>query len=547
MLNQYLTESELQSELKDFLDAYNFIFSQLEPEREITIYQDKKLLALLHHAFNIEKYSQKSFRQRLLAVASDEKIASFAKSRNIRYHTLEETREEEFRNKLAAFSWGNNNDTKKFVEIFDYPKYLIPGDTEENISEDVISPSQNPFEQLKDHQVDVAFRSMALIDIPNTKFLIHMPTGAGKTRVAMEIISHFLNKKKGRQVVWLADRMELCEQAMGIFLNVWSHLGRHGIKIYRMWGTSNIPAEIQGSAFIVAMYQKIRYPLQKKHLKLKADLIVPDEAHNAIAPTYQDVISDLKDRREKQTRIMGLTATPGRGSSNIDESNELSRFFDMKIVDINTDQGVIEFLQKKRILSRCIRSPLNTNIKYTLTKDQWIEISKSFEREFPDGLLEKIANDQRRNMKIILKLREIAKNYKHVLVFCGSKKQSKLLSGFMLATGHQSAHVDGTSPKNYRKDVVDRFRNGELQFVFNYNIFTAGFDAPRIDAVVIARPTRSVVLYGQMIGRGMRGSEIGGTEEFLLVDVVDNIITQAGGLDDVHDYFTEYWNDKAPI
>ena len=77
--------------------------------------------------------------------------------------------------------------------------------------------------------------------------------------------------------------------------------------------------------------------------------------------------------------------------------------------------------------------------------------------------------------------------------------------------------------------------------MFNYGVFSAGFDAPNIDAVVIARPTASVVLYSQMIGRGMRGPVIGGTSEFLLIDVVDDIITDTSGLDDVYDYFLEYW------
>ena len=91
----------------------------------------------------------------------------------------------------------------------------------------------------------------------------------------------------------------------------------------------------------------------------------------------------------------------------------------------------------------------------------------------------------------------------------------------MTRQGHSSAHIDGSSPSEYRKDVVDKFRSGEIQMVFNYGVFTARFDAPKIDAVVIARPTTSVVLYGQMMGRGMRGSAIGETERFQLIDVVD--------------------------
>lgn len=541
MLNRYLTEKNLQSDLKEFLDSYHFMFTQFQPEKNISIFQNKKLLGLLHHSLNIEKYEQVSFRKKLFVSAPDDKILNFAKRRNIKYDTFEETQTLEFRNKLASFQWGDNNDTKIFVDAFGYDKYLIPSNSKKIDSEEWLDPSSNPFKQLKKYQAEIVFRALEQVEIANSKFLIHMPTGSGKTRVAMEIIVHFLNEEDDRVVIWLADKVELCEQAMETFVSVWSHLGKRKLKICRIWGKNEIPNISNQSGFIVAMYQKIRAPIQSNSLKIKADLIVPDEAHNAISLTYSEIIHSLKDLLKKQTRIMGLTATPGRGSGSISENQKLSNFFSSSILEIPTKDGIIKSLQRQRILSLCFRDVLNTNIEYTLSKQEWTRLSKSFEREFPDKLLEEIANDEKRNMKIILKLKKLAEECEHVLVFCGSKKQSKLLSGFMLATGYLAAHVDGTSPKNYRKDVVNKFRNGEIQFVFNYGVFTTGFDVPKIDAVVIARPTASVVLYGQMIGRGMRGTAVGGTHAFQLIDVVDNIITEYGGLDNVYDYFSEYW------
>lgn len=542
MLNQNLTEAELHTDLSEYLEAFNFMIVQIDPDRDASIFQDKKALAEIHHSLNIDKYQQKKFRQRLLAGAPDDKIEEFAEARGMEPGSFKKMQSIEFRNKLADFKWSNNPDTENFVKIFGYPDYLIPSKRDTVMGEEEIEPAERPFEQLKDYQAEVVFKASEYVRIPNSKFLIHMPTGAGKTRVAMEIISYFLNEGDNRQVVWLADKMELCEQAAAAFFRVWSHLGKRSLKIYRMWGNeTDVPDDITGTSFIVSMYQKIRGPLKDNRCKIKADLIVPDEAHNAIAATYTEVIDSLKDRRGKQTRIMGLTATPGRGASNIEESTNLSEFFNGRVVEINTDRGVIEYLQKKKILSRCIRDQLNTNIQYTLTGEEWESLSESFDREFPAGLLEKIANDQRRNLIIARKLIDLAKDHKHIIVFCGSKKQSKILSGFMIMYGYSAAHIDGTSPTMYRKDTVTKFRKGDLQFVFNYGVFTTGFDAPNIDAVVIARPTKSIVLYGQMIGRGMRGLEIGGTEEFKLVDVVDNIMTERGGLDNVYEYFSEYW------
>lgn len=543
MLNEHLSEFDLQSSLKEFLEPCNFLFSQLEPEKEVSIFANKKILANLHHSMNIEKYSKKSFRQGLLIGAPDNEIVEFAQSRNVK-HTINQSKTVEFRKNLADFMWGNNDETRNFVKIFGYPDYLVPQSTKKTETEEYIVPTSNPFKQLKDYQANIVFRSINNVEIANKKFLIHMPTGAGKTRVAMEVVSHFLNNGKDRQVVWLADRSELCEQAIETFLNVWSHLGKNKIKIHRLWGKASIPREITESGLVVVMYQKIRVPIKNKQFNLKADLIVLDEAHNAIANTYSDVVDGLKSRTDKQTRIMGLTATPGRGTNDIHENRDLAGFFNDVIVGIDVEIGVIEYLQRKNILAKCHREALNTNIQYSLSEQQWKQLSKNFEQEFPDGLLKDIANDQRRNLKIIIKLRELAEECERVLVFCGSIEQSKLLAGFMHACGYRAAHVDGSSPINYRKDVVNEFKKGNIKLIFNYGIFTAGFDVPKIDAVVIARPTTSIVLYGQMIGRGMRGLQIGGTRSFRLVDVVDDIATKHGFLDRVHEYFTEYWETE---
>jgi superfamily II DNA or RNA helicase len=61
------------------------------------------------------------------------------------------------------------------------------------------------------------------------------------------------------------------------------------------------------------------------------------------------------------------------------------------------------------------------------------------------------------------------------------------------------------------------------------------------DVVFIARPTKSIVLYSQMIGRGLRGPSVGGTAVCRVVDVIDNIVDYSSDLDDVYDYFQEYW------
>jgi len=532
----------LHSSLSSYLKSWEFIYRSINPERPIPIRYDKDVLGNLHHALNIDKYSNLSFRQQLLHYAPNVQLESFLKKRKISY-LRKDLNNINFRHKLANFSWANNEETRDFITEFGYPEYMIPRSVSTQQPEQFFPRQDNPYKPLKDYQANVFFQAQQYIEFPNTKLLIQMPTGSGKTRVAMELVSSFLNRQNFRTVIWLADRSELCEQASDAFTNVWLHEGKHDLNIYRMWGgTKTMDFDPNNSKFVIAMYQKIRSVMANSNFDLKADLIITDEAHNVLAHTYNKIINNLRDVLKHQTRVVGLSATPGRSH----DSDKLAQFFNNQIINIESnDQSPISYLQGKNILARCNRKPLKTNIPFTFTPDEWTKLQKSFEHEYPDSLIEKIANDERRNLLITLRLLELSKTCKHIIVFNARVTQSKLLCGLMLAFGKSAAHIDGNSPMEYRIDVINKFKNGEIQFVFNYGIFTAGFDAPNIDAVVITRPTTSVVLYGQMIGRGMRGVELGGTEEFQLVDVVDNIITEYGGLDDVYEYFSTYWNDES--
>ena len=78
--------------------------------------------------------------------------------------------------------------------------------------------------------------------------------------------------------------------------------------------------------------------------------------------------------------------------------------------------------------------------------------------------------------------------------------------------------------------MIKEFREGKIKILCNYAVLTTGFDAPKIDALFITRPTSSPVLYEQMVGRGMRGSRVGGKEVCLIYDVKDNITDFDGQL-----------------
>lgn len=194
-------------------------------------------------------------------------------------------------------------------------------------SVEVISPNYSLFA----HQRDVASRATETLKKEPRRVLVHMPTGAGKTRTAMHIIAKYLIENEEAVVCWLANSAELLEQAAEEVERSWSVLGNRPIDLYRFWGNRELDLTKVTNGVLVAGFGKI-YGAYKRYLNSvvslgdRASLIVVDEAHQAIAPTYRSVIDTLATKQPKNA-LLGLTATPGRSWNEIDKDEELSDYF----------------------------------------------------------------------------------------------------------------------------------------------------------------------------------------------------------------------------
>ncbi len=155
--------------------------------------------------------------------------------------------------------------------------------------------------------------------------------------------------------------------------------------------------------------------------------------------------------------------------------------------------------------------------------------------------LQSLGEDDIRNSEIIKRLHEACKAARQILVFAWSIKYSRFICALLVFLGFEAAHLDGDTPKGERSHVISAFKKREIQVLCNYGVLSTGFDAPKIDVVFIARPTSSIVLYSQMVGRGLRGPKIGGTAHCKVIDVIDNI-TNLPEANRIYDYFDEYWS-----
>src|SRR5207247_6844374 len=137
-------------------------------------------------------------------------------------------------------------------------------------------------------------------------------------------------------------------------------------------------------------------------------------------------------------------------------------------------------------------------------------------------VLRRLGEDANRNRRLLEALLSIPSDWPTLFFGC-SVEQADALALCLTREGRRAAVVTGDTRMATRRHRIEQFRSGDLSVLSNYGVLTTGFDAPRVRAVVVARPTTSPVLYEQMIGRGMRGPRFGGTDECLVVDVADNI------------------------
>ena len=429
---------------------------------------------------------------------------------------------------------------------------LPPSDkskTNKNKASERVKPPMFPYP----YQNWVRLRAVEQIrQQPNGKTLIHMPTGAGKTVTAMSIIVDVFrdNIPNPIDIVWIAHTNELCEQAVSTFQEWWKAQGIGEVNVHRLWGrnTNFAQIDVSPSNFFVTSFQSaFSYTvtesdeIYKAHNKIgrRSKLVVVDEAHLAIAPTYQLAIETLA---RNNAAILGLTATPGRHAAHerADETQRLHQFFDNNILRFPDDSGnavenPIKFLQDRGTLSR-VNLERITGVKSELTDD---ELKKCTEQlELPPEVLARIAQDPERTHLVAAHVLEEAARGSKILVFCPSKDNAVIMSQFLQTKGLGCRAVTGDMLAEERDHVINSFKTGDLQVITNFNVLTTGFDDPKIDCVMLARPTLSIVLYAQMIGRGMRGPSANGTENCKAY-IVEDIIENLPSIESASTYFTE--------
>ena len=374
--------------------------------------------------------------------------------------------------------------------------------------------------------------------------MISLPTGSGKTRVAVQaIVESMRDDGFLGGVLWVADRDELCEQAVEAWRQVWSSKGSQAsqLRISRMWAGQPRPLPTNELHVVVATIQTLNARLSNQPgdygFLVDFKLVVFDEAHRSIAPTFTSVMQDIgltRFPRADEPFLLGLTATPYRGHDEEETARLVDRYgrkrLDSGAFPSDDPQAVIRELQGKGVLAQADHEIIEgeTFSAETVSPEEWERILEELEQALslpwlPQSVENRIARSSERTRRIIEAYETHVQPDWPTLIFATSVEHAQTVAALLNRRGIRSRAVSGTTEPATRRRVVEEFRCGKLRALVNYGVFREGFDAPKTRAIIVARPVYSPNLYFQMIGRGLRGPMNGGEERCLILNVRDNI------------------------
>lgn len=333
---------------------------------------------------------------------------------------------------------------------------------------------------LRLYQIEALARINAARAAGKRRILVTAPTGSGKTVEAVASIREAIDR--GERVLVLVHRRELIKQTSKKLYDAGID---HGIC------AAGFPSRPGERAQIAAVQTLHARAVRSRSIELpEAQLIVVDECHHARARTWQAIIDAYPD-----ATIIGLTATPCRA-----DGRGLGKIFDVLI---------------------------ETATVADLTRDGYLVPTKTFAPTRPDltGIQIKrgdyVESQLAERMNTAALTGDIVEHWlkladhRSTVIFAVDVAHSVHLRDEFCRAGVLAEHIDGSTPIEERDAILAKLARGEIEIVTNCQVLTEGWDCPEVSCIVLARPTKSLGLYRQMVGRVLRPA-IGKANAFIL-------------------------------
>jgi superfamily II DNA or RNA helicase len=314
--------------------------------------------------------------------------------------------------------------------------------------------------------------------------LVVLPTGAGKTVVFAHLPGWLRMQKR---LLVLAHREELIQQAAAKFKAVDAQL---------TVGIEQAGQRCQaGHQVVVASVPTLGHPRSGRIERFRPEdfsLVVCDEAHHSTAASYQRVFEYFRAGQPGGPLLLGVTATPHRG-----DGVGLQDVYDEVVFERTIRQLMVPDASDPASPYLC---PLRAWRVETGTDLQGVHTRNG---DYVVSELSASVNTPWRN-ELIVRCYQDRCAGQRAIAFCVDVAHARAVADLFVQNGIRAAAVTGQTPREERQGLLRRFHQGDIDVLTNCNVLTEGFDEPRVACLLMARPTQSVLLYTQMVGRGTR-------------------------------------------
>lgn len=348
--------------------------------------------------------------------------------------------------------------------------------------------------QLRDYQEDLLYSVQVALAEEKARVMMQLPTGGGKTVIAGALLKEWL--KGRRKAVWLTHRKELVTQTREQLVNA-----DVASKVDARWTPGHdAPARRNGVAILMAQTVSRRTTRMDVWSRYGSDdLMIVDEAHHAASDGW------TRAMRQWPGRILGMTATPWRLSH--------KEGFDHLFSALLCGSQIVDLQSGNHLCDVQVRIPT----------PQWIVRGGAVDMtgEYSDAGIEE-ANQDRPDVMTAgaLKFWQEHAQDRQTIVYAVSVNHANNLVKVFRNAGVSAAAILGDTKEKERAALIAGFKRGILKVLVNVAVATEGFDLPDASCIVVTRPTKSLTLYLQMVGRGLRPKEDNGN--CLILDLAAN-------------------------
>jgi len=368
------------------------------------------------------------------------------------------------------------------------------------------------YQQLAKEEI---FSKWNLVD----NILYQMPTGTGKTRLFTSIIRDIsiwgLRHNINYRILIIAHRSELIEQSSR---SLDKYRIKHGVLAGTMKDKRDLTQAIQ-----VASIQTITHPANQCLIDdLKFDFIIIDEAHHAVANSYQKLWEYCPDAKK-----LGVTATPWRMNN-----SGFAQIFDAYIPSMS----IKDFIQKGWLATYQYYSiPTSSELVKSIESIREFDI----EGDYKNSALVEVCDTSKIRAQLYDSYEKNVLGKKGI-IYSISREHSEHICLQYRSRGVAIENIDSKTPAKVREKVIQAFRNGEIDIIVNVDIFSEGFDCPDIEFIQLARPTKSLVKYIQQVGRGLRKN---GDKKCIILDNV-GMYSRFGLPDEERDWESFFYGEE---